>query len=195
MRPQYTCLQCGKQFPAHPSQKPKFCSRACYFLARITPVEERFWKHVDRSGDCWLWTGAKKHNGYGVFGSDRAHRVSWVLHNGPIPDGLFVLHNCDVRYLSGDITYRRCINPAHLWLGSQGENIRDCWAKGRHRLTAGRGERHRSAKLTEQQVIEYRQAYGAGVPIATIARGASVGPCNIWFIVHGRTWKHIPAAS
>lgn len=91
-----------------------------------TPAE-RFWSKVDRSGECWEWTAGLNQAGYGQFSMwpdrpERAHRFSWVLHNGPIPDDLCVLHACD---------NRKCVNPAHLFLGTRGDNIRDCFAKGR----------------------------------------------------------------
>lgn len=97
-------------------------------------IEERFWEKVNRTDGCWLWTASTRDKGYGAFSyrkdgrqiQDRAHRFSWVLHNGPIPPGLWVLHNCP----DGDNP--ACVNPAHLWLGTSDDNIRDMNAKGRH---------------------------------------------------------------
>ena len=91
----------------------------------------RFWNKVDKSGVCWLWTAAARRTGYGQFrvGAKmaHAHRVSWELERGPIPDGLYVLHNCP----GGDNP--SCVNPDHLWLGTHAENVADMVAKGRHR--------------------------------------------------------------
>jgi hypothetical protein len=89
----------------------------------------RFWAKVQRGEGCWEWQGANNGKGYGCFGKEGsrpyyAHRFSWELHAGPIPDGLFVLHRCD---------NRRCVNPEHLFLGTQGDNMRDMIAKGRGR--------------------------------------------------------------
>lgn len=94
-------------------------------------TEERFWEKVDKSGECWVWTGAIQSKGYGTFatGSTRAtlkvvlpHRYSWELHFGPIPDGLLILHACD---------NPPCVRPGHLMLGTYQANRVDCAHKGR----------------------------------------------------------------
>lgn len=94
---------------------------------------ESFWKKVERksSEECWNWKAAKKCYGYGQMsshlGRDKspldAHRFSYELHNGPVPDGLCVLHKCD---------NPSCVNPAHLFLGTQQDNVDDMMKKGRH---------------------------------------------------------------
>ena len=98
-------------------------------------LEERFWSKVDKSGDCWIWTAYKRPDGYGQFGFEgtqhKAHRVSWVLANGTIPEGLHVLHRCDVR---------ECVNPEHLFLGTNTDNMRDMIEKGRQ----SKGLKHRA---------------------------------------------------
>jgi len=86
-------------------------------------IEERFWAKVEKTDDCWLWTGATFGDGYGNCSRLRAHRVSWELANGPVPGGLCVLHHCD-RPL--------CVRPRHLFLGTRKDNSDDKIAKGRH---------------------------------------------------------------
>lgn len=100
------------------------------------PIEQRFWAKVDKGepDECWEWTGAKS-RGYGTITRDAAdggttalaHRVSWEIHNGPIPKnmsyhGMVVAHSCD---------NPACVNPNHLWLGTQGQNLKDMIEKGR----------------------------------------------------------------
>jgi hypothetical protein len=112
-----------------------FCSRACGYAHRQpAPIEERFWQNVEQSSDpngCWIWTGHTS-SGYGsLYDPEKrnqigAHRVSWQIHHGPIPHGLWVLHNCP----TGDNP--RCVNPAHLWLGTVEDNVADMVAKGRN---------------------------------------------------------------
>lgn len=108
-------------------------------LARwgVRTVEERFWAKVDKSGDCWLWTGARTPNGYGRFALSKpghpvyVHRLSWRManDNAEIPAKMDICHTCDVRH---------CVRPSHLWLGTRGDNLRDMAAKGRgHRQGMG----------------------------------------------------------
>ena len=94
-------------------------------------MEERFWAKVHKTENCWLWTGGHSEDGYGIFSINAdtlqgAHRVSWILTHGPIPDGLWVLHNCP----GGDNP--ACVNPGHLWLGTATDNNQDMSRKGRH---------------------------------------------------------------
>ena len=90
---------------------------------------ERFWNKVMKiveTDECWEWIAFKNKDGYGLFGyngkNQKAHRVSWQLHNGPIPDGLCVLHKCD---------NPSCVNPNHLFLGTNADNIKDRVNKNR----------------------------------------------------------------
>lgn len=89
-------------------------------------VLDRFLSKINKTDTCWLWTATKNHRGYGqfVYGKSaiQAHRFSYMIFCGPIPDGIFVCHACDVR---------ECVNPEHLWLGTAQENTQDSMRKGR----------------------------------------------------------------
>ena len=93
----------------------------------------RFWGHVAKSPDCWVWTAYRNHDGYGRFWlngkSVTASRYSYELENGPIPGGLIVCHRCDTP---------ACVRPDHLFLGTQADNISDAFSKGRKVAPAGR---------------------------------------------------------
>ncbi len=148
-------------------------------------LEERFWSKVDKTtaDGCWLWTRSCRH-GYGTFSlSDGmlapAHRVAWVLTHGPIPDGLWVLHACDVR---------ACVNPAHLWLGTREDNMQDMVKKGRSAL----GEKNGRSVLSKAQVIVLRRLYATGeAGGAELARRFGVSPSNVDYILQGVTWPHL----
>lgn len=129
------CAWCGIQFerPDYEMRTARqFCSIAHYNRARQASPVEKFWMQVDkRPSGCWLWTGTRT-TGYGVLSLGKnksvlAHRFSWQLHHEqPIPTGMKILHTCDTP---------SCVNPVHLWLGTQQENIADMDRKGRRRTT------------------------------------------------------------
>lgn len=135
--------------------------------------------------ECWLFTGAKS-NGYGHLKAGgrwyMAHRLSYELHRGPIPKGLNVLHNCP----GGD--NRACINPAHLWLGTQRDNIRDACSKGTHTYQPGFRDIYR--KLTEADVRQIRSLLSS-VSGVELARRFNVNRRTIWKIKSGRTWRDL----
>jgi hypothetical protein len=147
-------------------------------------VEERFnrmWMPEPYSG-CWLWTGACMPWGYGV-GSIRAkniyaHRLSWLLHRGEIPNGVFVLHKCDTP---------ACVNPDHLFLGTNTDNRKDSVSKSRHVY----GERCRKSNLTAEQIIEIRTSPLSSYQLAKIY---SVSSRNIRKIRRGEIWKQVEPA-
>lgn len=176
---QVICPQCGKQFQTtpgrfNPSTKVMFCSRPCLYLnkgmkrrvstPRTLPAIDRFMAKTVKSGDCWLWVALINNKGYGQFCFEgkqrRAHRVSYLLFNGPIPKGMNVLHNCDRTYPLGDLTYRRCVNPDHLFLGTDADNVADMYVKQRDRHLAG--FEHPMAKLTYDQVGQIRSLWETG---------------------------------
>lgn len=155
----------------------------------MTP-EDRFWAKVVKADEgCWGWSGrVGRHNVPTIqWRGNRnvpAARVSWQLHNGAIPDGLFVCHRCD---------NPPCTNPAHLFLGTHADNMRDMAQKGRGR--AGRyGVEHHSSKLTPDAVRAIRAAYVAKMANQSeLARQYGVRQGTIWRVVNGRTWRGVAA--
>lgn len=152
-----------------------------FSLLHITArVVARFWKHVKKTDDCWVWTGATR-NGYGVLNVEHravyAHRISHILHKGPIPEGLEVLHRCD---------NRPCIKPEHLFPGTQLANVQDMHAKGRARKACG--ERAFTSRLTAEQVSEIRESKRSG---SELARSYGVGRTAIYDVKARRSWRHV----
>lgn len=151
-------------------------------IAKLPKPEERFWKYVNKTETCWLWTGALFDNGYGAFSVNRksmkAHRFSWELHYGPIQDGQRSLHKCDVR---------KCVRPDHLFLGTDQENVADRVLKGR----SARGEQSGPSKLSAQQVVEIKRLLSSGIGQREIARRFNVCKSTIGNIRCGHTWGHV----
>ena len=147
-------------------------------------MKKRFFdKVVKAESGCWLWTGGNTGNGYGGFhargSTRRAHRISWELHRGPIPRGKQVLHTCDCRL---------CVNPAHLYIGTNLDNIRDKVERGR--TTAGRvmGRPRVYAKLTPDDV---RCIRSSSATCGTLADALGVHPNTILDAKNRVTWKYI----
>lgn len=154
-------------------------------------IVSRFWAKVDKTSSpngCWLWMAFTKKPGHGTIhmggrntGHIHAHRLSWILHFGPIPNGLYALHDCP----GGDNA--ACVNPAHLWLGSLGENATDMVGKGRSSF----GEKHWKHKLTWEQVAEIRFRYSnGGITIKVLAERYGVGKSAIFRCIHYLSWNH-----
>lgn len=150
-------------------------------------LEDRFWSKVNKTSGCWIWTAALDTHGYGAFGIRResgkmrmrqASKVAWELTNGPIPKGMHTLHKCDTP---------ACVNPDHLYLGTQADNVRDAVARGRARGAAG--VRNTKARLTEWDVLEIRKK---PMPSLALARAFMVSRDTIYAIWSGRTWRHLP---
>jgi hypothetical protein len=187
---QLTCLNCRQCFLRWPSRRKgglEFCSVACKraYLCRIRKpcqcgcgqlankrskwitghhqiksLPSKFWSKVKVSDGCWIWTGATS-AGYGVMNFRGkvigAHRISWELHNGTIPDNMHVLHKCDIRC---------CVNPAHLFIGTNQDNILDSIKKNR-----------RFRKFTPQEV-EY--LLSSTEPISAIAEHLGKTRHAVW---------------
>ncbi|HXI18492.1 MAG TPA: HNH endonuclease signature motif containing protein, partial [Chloroflexota bacterium] len=148
----YTCGYCGVEFTAKASTPRKFCGYSCARHSKALPLTERFWSAVQICAevDCWEWQLFRDKRNYGRVGIARGkspqltHRVAWELANGPIPDGLLVCHSCD---------NPPCCNPAHLFLGTDQDNVDDMRRKGRGAF----GERSGGSKVTAEQVLEIRR--------------------------------------
>ncbi len=173
---------------------------------KVTPIEERFWEKVNKESEyhashmesnCWEWTGTQMSVGYGTifiaridrkFSDKRgssgmlAHRYSWILHNGDIPDELHVLHRCD---------HRKCVRPDHLFTGTAKDNIHDCIKKGRRNDKGAVGERNAGAVLTADKVIAIR-ALAHTHSLSQLASMFNVTESAISHVKAHRSWKHIP---
>lgn len=165
------------------------------------PLIKRFWSHVDKTGDCWLWTGSKDKRGYGRISPANwrdaplvAPRVSWEIANRRmVPSGMFVMHSCD---------NPPCVNPAHLSIGTAKDNAMDASRKGRMAVKSkGRpGSAHHKAKLSDQDVRTIRAIYdqrrdaSKRMPpgaTAALVRRFGVGKDVICGIAARKTWTHI----
>lgn len=182
-----SCKTCGKEFYCPPSRKRNgwgiFCSRSCYgkFLSALS-LEERFWetmRDVPRyDSQCWEWAGSFVSKGYGKITKEGksygAHRISYTIFHGPIPDGLQVLHKCD---------NPPCVNPEHLFMGTAMDNTRDMMLKDRHKGPI--------RKLLVRDVIAIKLLIAQGVPYKKISASYGISRCHVSEIKHGKVWKHV----
>jgi hypothetical protein len=149
-----------------------------------TPAEryERFAVRTDAG--CWSWSGATSEHGYAKVGSQFGHRLAWEIHNGPIPDGLFVLHRCD---------NPPCTNPDHLFLGTHADNMADATAKGRlnGRPNRPRGEQVKNSKLTVAKVRELRKLALAGRSTQALAALFGVSDDCVRSVITRKRWVHV----
>ncbi len=151
--------------------------------------QRRFWRRVaiGPADGCWLWTATKNRGGYGIFTrwGDSYHRticsrISWQLSYGPIPEGIFVLHKCDIP---------ACVNPTHLFLGTQAANLGDMTSKGRRRGEFGEG--HHCAKMSADKVRQLRLLRCRGWTYERLAGNFGITHQSARLIAIGKTWKHV----
>lgn len=149
-------------------------------------TDRYFWPKVVVSGadDCWEWQGEINQRGYGRLSKgsgnrSTASRVSWQIHNGEIPCGMLVCHTCD---------NRRCVNPAHLFLGSPADNTKDMLSKGRE--NPPRGSDNPRSRITEEDVINIRRC-SQHERTSSIAKRYDLDPNYVSKIIHKRCWKHV----
>lgn len=156
---------------------------------------QRFWSKVSKTDSCWLWTGERSQFGHGrfLYNSVRvgAHRFSYETFVGPIPDGMFVCHKCDVP---------QCVNPEHLFVGTQKENIQDCVRKGRwvqaklkaqHPEWCARGEQAGNSALKTEQALTALSMLLCGVTLKIVGETFGITQATASQIRSGKTWKHI----
>jgi len=145
--------------------------------------EQRFWSRVvKRDNGCWEWQGAKDRDGYGMFRGvirgityNRAHRFSYALHYEDIPKGKHVCHKCD---------NPKCVNPEHLWIGSNADNMHDKIAKGRHKVLSGENSPH--AKITEE---EAKAILTDPRPYSLIASEYNIAASTVGSIKNKNSWQ------
>lgn len=158
---------------------------------------KRFWSKVDKNGkisregmsNCWEWTASKSRDGYGSIGYKnkhlKAHRVSFEIFNQKIPEGMQVLHVCD---------NPSCVNPDHLFLGTQQDNIKDMYNKNREARL--KGSKNGRSVLTESQVLEIRYEYNKNKSFVEglqyqLAEKYGVTKSVILKVISGKSWKHV----
>ena len=180
-----TCERCGAAISRKSWQKPneyrraRFCGRACSARSKKIPIRDRLLDSIQLAAGtgCWEWTKYRDPSGYGrseYEGEVMAHRISFLAFVGSIPGGLHVLHRCDNPC---------CINPRHLFLGTNADNVKDRVSKGRQQSVAK--ELNPRAKLTEAEVAEIR---AADATQAQLARRYGVCPSTIGYIRRRETW-------
>lgn len=189
----YTCPVCQKQFSLYDSRK-KYCSKSCYYKTKTKRKDipyqfELMKKHMEKRTEkkdngCWEWIGHILKGGYGQTHfcgkMMRAHRASWLIHNGEIPKEMIVCHSCD---------NKKCINPSHLFIGTHLDNNKDMMKKGRNKQL--KEEHHNLAKLTDDKVKNIKQMIQDGEKIKNIAIIFGVTGKTIYTIRSHLNWKHI----
>lgn len=177
--------ECGCGLPTNP--KSRFRRGHNIGVGGMSPYE-RFCHFADirASNDCWEWKHTIGKSGYGqlrLYGRmTQAHRLSYEIHFGAIPDGMLVCHHCD---------NRRCVNPNHLFLGTHQDNAMDMVDKGRHARYAHSGEDNPTAILTEDKVREIRRLREQGETQKSIANRFGLCRSHVGDIVNRVIWKHV----
>lgn len=167
------CRNCKKEFEAYNYTKgrKKYCSKKCMEIYRHTSVKDMILERIEKvDNGCWLWKGSVGSNGYGKINNKgqhlSAHRASYTVFKGAIPKGKHVCHSCDIR---------TCVNPDHLWIGTQRDNIQDMIEKGRKAPQKGKNikwskdivEKAIALKNEGKTYVEVHDI--TGIPIGTLS--------------------------
>lgn len=167
----------SKQAPPALCNMKRITAELLFCQLEPEALHHHFWKHVDKTPTCWIWTRRVDARGYGLihfWTCLRAHRISWRLHHGAIPEELCVLHNCP------GADNPSCVNPEHLWLGTRGDNVRDASRKGRLARCG----------LDSASVLQLRSLYASGaIGHVRIARLFGIHPRTAWDMIARNTWK------
>lgn len=184
IHPTKQCNDCGG--PICLTYPPKKRCRRCQDKFKTIPIEKRFFRKVKKTPTCWWWIGYRQPSGHGQMGTrndktEAVHRISYRIHRGEIPKGMDVLHNCP----GGDNP--SCVNPEHLWLGTQSDNDADKVRKNRQ----ARGEDFPHSKLNKRKVEIIRNLYEKGIHQNAIAKRFNVDPSVISRICRKYAWAHV----
>lgn len=168
----YPCETCGME--CYKKYAKAFCSDQCRFLSHVDMKEDVY--------ECWLWKSGKNRRGYGKTNINSkniaAHRMSYMLFKGELPDDKLVCHTCD---------NPSCVKPAHLWLGTTEENTADMVEKKRSLF----GEKHSKAKITVKDVIAIRELGKEGIVQEKIAQKFGLTSGYVNSIIKKRVWKYV----
>ena len=198
-----TCVMCGEEFQRRYRTTGLFCSIRCSSSAVGTPwrastgtkrppVYDRVMAKTMRlPSGCLVFQGRASPSGHGMIRAGESsgvyvHRIVWENAHGTIPAGMRICHRCD---------NPPCVELGHLFIGTQGDNIRDMFAKGRNRSREQRGEANASSRLRAQDVLDIRRRRTAGDRVVDLAHDFGVSRGTIYLIVTGRVWGHLDAVS
>lgn len=184
-------IPCSEENCQHPVMARGLCNNHYHTQRRkglaLLPKKSA-WDTLDKSQNndgCWLWTRSKTGGGYGVTTykgkTTSSHRVSWEETYGPVPEGLFVLHRCD---------NPPCCNPAHLFLGTHLDNMRDKTLKNRN--NAARGEKSGKSILTDDNVTQMRRLRNQGYTLKMLGDRFKISMSTVSIVCRGHTWRHVP---